>query len=73
MVEVYDAHEQGEIVKKWLTENGSFVISNGGVEWAATYLVMLLPLFFWGGGRYVSIDYWIARSNGYVTNKNPAA
>jgi predicted negative regulator of RcsB-dependent stress response len=26
MVEVYDAHEQGEIVKKWLTENGSAIV-----------------------------------------------
>ncbi|HEX6930200.1 MAG TPA: DoxX family protein [Gammaproteobacteria bacterium] len=45
----------------WLTENGSFVISNNGIEWAATYFVMLLALFFIGGGRYVSVDYWIAR------------
>jgi len=26
MVEIYDAHEQGEIVKKWLQENGSAII-----------------------------------------------
>jgi predicted negative regulator of RcsB-dependent stress response len=26
MVEVYDAHEQGEIVKKWLSENGSAIV-----------------------------------------------
>jgi predicted negative regulator of RcsB-dependent stress response len=26
MVEVYDAHEQGERVKKWLTENGSAIV-----------------------------------------------
>lgn len=26
MVEVYDAHEQGEIVKKWLRENGSAIV-----------------------------------------------
>lgn len=26
MVEVYDAHEQGEIVKKWLIENGSAIV-----------------------------------------------
>lgn len=26
MVEVYDAHEQGEIVKKWLAENGSAIV-----------------------------------------------
>jgi len=45
----------------WLTENGSFVISNNGIEWAVTYLVMLLPLLFIGGGRYVSLDYWVAQ------------
>lgn len=45
----------------WLTENGNFVVSNNGIEWAATYFVMLLALFFIGGGRYVSIDYWLQR------------
>lgn len=45
----------------WLTETGSFVISNNGVEWAVTYFVMLMALLFFGGGRYVSADYWIAR------------
>jgi putative oxidoreductase len=45
----------------WLTENGNFVILNNGIEFAATYLIMLLALFFIGSGRYVSIDYWIAR------------
>ena len=46
---------------EWLTENGNFVVSNGGIEWAATYFIMLLALFFIGGGKYVSVDYWIAR------------
>lgn len=45
----------------WLTGRGSIVISNNGIEWAATYFVMLLALFFLGGGRYISADYWIAR------------
>jgi uncharacterized membrane protein YphA (DoxX/SURF4 family) len=45
----------------WLTGSGSFVISNNGIEWAATYFVMLLGLFFVGAGRYLSADYWIAR------------
>lgn len=45
----------------WLTEQGSFVISNSGIEWAATYFVMLLALFFLGGGRWLSADHWIAR------------
>jgi putative oxidoreductase len=45
----------------WLTENGNFVILNNGIEFAATYFIMLLALFFIGSGRYVSIDYWIAQ------------
>jgi uncharacterized membrane protein YphA (DoxX/SURF4 family) len=45
----------------WLTETGSFVVSNNGIEWAATYFVMLLALFFLGAGRYFSLDYWIKR------------
>ncbi len=45
----------------WLTEHGSLVASNNGIEWAATYFVMLLALFFLGGGRYLSMDYWIAK------------
>lgn len=43
----------------WLTEQGSVVISNNGIEFAATYFVMLLVLFFIGAGKYVSGDYWI--------------
>jgi uncharacterized membrane protein YphA (DoxX/SURF4 family) len=46
---------------EWLTENGSFVILNNGIEFAATYFIMLLALFFMGGGRFLSLDYWIAR------------
>jgi len=45
----------------WLTQNGSFVILNNGIEFAATYFIMLLTLFFIGGGRYLSLDYWISR------------
>jgi uncharacterized membrane protein YphA (DoxX/SURF4 family) len=46
---------------EWLTEQGSFVVLNNGIEFAATYFVMLLALFFLGGGRYISLDYWIGR------------
>jgi putative oxidoreductase len=46
----------------WLTENGSFVVLNNGIEFAATYFIMLLALFFTGAGRFLSIDYWIARN-----------
>lgn len=45
----------------WLTEMGNFVILNNGVEFAVTYLIMLLPLLFYGAGNYVSIDYYLAK------------
>lgn len=45
----------------WLTENGSFVILNNGIEFSATYFIMLLALFFIGAGKYVSFDFWIAK------------
>ena len=47
----------------WLTEHGNFIVSNNGIEWAATYFVMLLALFFMGGGKYLSVDYWLGRRN----------
>ena len=52
---------------KWLTARGSVTILNSGIEFAATYFLMLLSLFFTGGGRYTSIDYWLAR----VTKRSP--
>lgn len=45
---------------EWLTEQGNFVVLNNGIEFAATYFIMLLVLFFVGAGRYVSVDYWLA-------------
>jgi len=45
----------------WLTSEGEIVILNNGIEWAATYFIMLLVLFFIGAGKYVSVDYWIAQ------------
>jgi len=53
----------------WLTGRGSFVILNNGIEFAATYFVMLLSLLFTGGGRYTSVDYWIARQSGYLEHQ----
>lgn len=43
----------------WLTDTGNFVVSNGGMEWAATYFVMLLALFFTGAGK-LSLDHLVA-------------
>jgi len=45
----------------WLTENGSFVILNNGIEFSATYFIMLLALFFIGAGKYFSLDFWVAK------------
>lgn len=45
----------------WLTENGSLVILNNGIEFSATYFIMLLVLFFIGAGNYFSVDYWLAK------------
>ncbi len=45
----------------WLTEKGSFVILNNGIEFSITYFLMLLSLFFVGGGRFTSLDHWLER------------
>jgi len=44
----------------WLTETGNFIISNNGIEWAMTYFVMLLALFFTGAGK-LSLDHAISK------------
>jgi putative oxidoreductase len=44
----------------WLTENGSIVILNNGIEFAATYSIMLLALFFVGPGK-ASVDHLISK------------
>jgi putative oxidoreductase len=46
---------------EWLTEHGSFAVLNNGIEFAATYLVMLIALLYLGAGRLFSLDYWIHR------------
>lgn len=45
----------------WLTASGKLVILNNGIEFAATYLLMLCSLLLLGAGRYVSLDYWLSR------------
>ncbi|MCB1689289.1 MAG: DoxX family protein [Halioglobus sp.] len=45
----------------WLTEKGGFVILNNGIEFGVTYLLMLFSLLFTGGGRFTSLDYFLAR------------
>jgi len=51
--------EQGNY--DWLTEHGNIIASNNGIEWAATYFIILLALFVTGGGKFVSVDYWLAK------------
>lgn len=44
----------------WLTESGGITILKNGIEWAATYFLMLLTLFFTGAGR-LSIDHVVSK------------
>lgn len=46
----------------YLTSAGSFTVLKNGIEFAATYFIMLLSLLFTGGGRFTSLDYWLCRS-----------
>ena len=52
---------------EWLTASGKFVILNNGIEFAATYLIMLLSLIGLGSGKYHSLDYWLGV---YLPKKN---
>jgi len=46
----------------YLYERGKPVILNNGIEFSVIYFAMLLSLFFSGGGRVVSTDYWLKKS-----------
>ena len=48
--------EHGNI--NWLTETGSFTVLKNGIEFAATYFIMLLVLFFNGSGK-LSVDHLV--------------
>ena len=43
-----------------LTDSGSITILNNGMQLAITYFLMLLALLFLGGGKYTSVDHYIA-------------
>ncbi len=45
----------------WLSEKGSFVVLNNGIEFAITYMIMLMVLLAYGPGRFLSVDYWLVR------------
>lgn len=51
----------------WLTSSGKFVVLNNGIEFSITYFIMLLSLFFTGGGKFTSIDYFLAKK--YLVKK----
>ena len=44
----------------WLTEAGGITILKNGIEFAATYFIMLLPLLFFGAGR-ASVDHLLRK------------
>jgi putative oxidoreductase len=46
---------------EWLTSSGKFVVLNNGIEFAMTYFIMLLSLFFTGAGKYTSVDFFLAK------------
>ncbi len=68
MRELLETHGYTE----YLYAKGKPVILNNGIEFSAIYFVMLLSLFFTGGGRYVSLDYWLTRkvSNSFLAHKD---
>lgn len=45
----------------WLTEHGNIVILNNGVEFAATYFILCFALLILGGGRYISLDFYLKK------------
>ncbi len=46
----------------WLFGRGNIVVLNNGIEFSAIYFVMLLSLFFTGGGRFTSVDFYLKNS-----------
>jgi len=46
---------------EWLSEAGGVTILKNGIEFSATYFIMLLALLCSGAGRFFSLDYWLCR------------
>ncbi len=44
---------------RYLNGRGAIVKLNNGIEFAAIYLTMLFALLIIGGGRYISLDYYV--------------
>lgn len=58
----------------WFVSSGKLVVLNNGIEFAATYFVMLLVLVVYGAGRWLSLDYWLSRKVfGVATTQETAA
>jgi len=45
---------------EWLTGAGSITVLKNGIEFAATYFILLLPLLFFGAGR-ASVDHLLRK------------
>jgi uncharacterized membrane protein YphA (DoxX/SURF4 family) len=54
----------------WLFEKGPIVVLNNGIEFAATYFIMLLVLLFFGGGRFTSLDYYLTKRLSCLKDKS---
>ncbi|TKB44878.1 HvfX family Cu-binding RiPP maturation protein [Thalassotalea mangrovi] len=50
---------------QWLYGKGNIVILNNGIEFASTYFIMLMALFFIGPGRWFSLDYWYLQGSNH--------
>lgn len=46
----------------YITQLGDPIILNNGIEFSATYFIMLLVLMIYGGGKFVSADYWLKKA-----------
>lgn len=54
---------------RYLNGSGAIVKLNSGIEFAAIYFVMLIGLLVIGGGRYLSLDYYLRRL--FCSGKQP--
>ena len=52
---------------RYLNGSGSIVKLNSGIEFAMIYLAMILALLIIGGGRYLSLDYYL----GLIFKRDP--
>ena len=53
--------EAHPIRHEYLTAIKEPVMLKNGIEFAATYSLMLLSLIFTGAGKYISCDYWLVQ------------